>query len=533
MKSQMRLILLIAGSLAFCGVLAAGYFFLVAPYFARVKVVEKAEREASDAQRDLEDLQLQTKRLKELTRRSLPAGPEYKDDAKRMKREYADVARSEYEQALTKILKDAGARNSTINFSDAESTNKAGVPLILPNDPKGKPGRDDDPADFYTYTQLVFKIDIPKTDLETVADILKRYYSLDVLHQISHLNIKQTGPGELGEDKRPQKERSDLKVEITTRAIIVHGADRRRTLTPAPSTLVGVLGGLGGAAFENSPNLARKVLPEPLEPILASAPFREYKYMAAKDVYHGTLPIPERPKDVVKVTDIVEPPPPPKPDFREFIWFTTSIHTIEGDAHTLDITIKDKINKEDYNLLITQAGEKVLVKVYKWEYDNFKVDVSSRRKKTYSQETLEISKYTMLNKNNFTVYGVDDLDGSLILGEKPSGLAPELPKDDKKPVVGAPGGFGGARPSTKPTLPPADPRAAVIGGMVVTAPKPEKFYRWEYGKNLKQIVELSKPEADAAIKRAQSRFLPKATSATPVPPVAVTPPVDAKKTDKP
>lgn len=529
----MRLILLIAGSLAFCGVLAAGYFFLVAPYFARVKVVEKAEREASDAQRDLEDLQLQTKRLKELTRRSLPAGPEYKDDAKRMKREYADVARSEYEQALTKILKDAGARNSTINFSDAESTNKAGVPLILPNDPKGKPGRDDDPADFYTYTQLVFKIDIPKTDLETVADILKRYYSLDVLHQISHLNIKQTGPGELGEDKRPQKERSDLKVEITTRAIIVHGADRRRTLTPAPSTLVGVLGGLGGAAFENSPNLARKVLPEPLEPILASAPFREYKYMAAKDVYHGTLPVPDPPKVVVKGPEIVEPPPPPKPDFREFIWFTTSIHTIEGDTHALDITIKDKINKEDYNLLITQAGEKVLVKVYKWEYDNFKVDVSSRRKKTYSQETLEISKYTMLNKNNFTVYGVDDLDGSLILGEKPSGLAPELPKDDKKPVVGAPGGFGGARPSTKPTLPPADPRAAVIGGMVVTAPKPEKFYRWEYGKNLKQIVELSKPEADAAIKRAQSRFLPKATSATPVPPVAVTPPVDAKKTDKP
>ena len=72
--------------------------------------------------------------------------------------------------------------------------------------------------------------------------------------------------------------------------------------------------------------------------------------------------------------------------------------------------------------------------------------------------------------------------------------------------------YSGGTP--KVTLPAPDPNAAVIGGLVVTAPKAEKFYRWEYGKTLKQIVELSKPEAEKAIRRVQTRFLPSATGAT-------------------
>jgi hypothetical protein len=215
---------------------------------------------------------------------------------------------------------------------------------------------------------------------------------------------------------------------------------------------------------------------------------------------------------------------PPKPDFREFIVFTTTYHTIEGDEHTFDIWIRDKINKEDYNLLLTQAGEKVRTKVYKWEYQDFKVDAAARKKKVYSQDTLEISKYTMINKNDFTVYGVDT-DGSLILGEKPTGLAPELANDDKA----RPGGNGtSGRPTGRPTLPAADPKAAVVGGLVVTAPKAEKFYRWESGKSLKQIVELSKGEAEKAIRRAQTRFLPAAPDAK----TTSTPPTDVKS-DKP
>ncbi len=518
MKSPLRIVLLVLGVVAVCGLLAAGWLYVAVPYLNHVKQTEQAEADARTAEGDLTAMQMEARKLQKLTRRSLPAGPLYPDDPKRAKREYADVARSEYEQALVKVLKDAGARNTTVNFVDAEANQKTGIPQI---DPAFKPTRDSDPADYLAYTQVVFRIDIPKTDLATVADVLRRYYSIELLHQITHLNIKQAGSTDLGDDKRPQKDRADLKVEITTRAIIVNGADRRRSLTPAPNPVVGLVGGLGGASYEQTPGVARKVLPEPFEAILANAPIREYQYLAAKDIYHGRLPeIP--PPEVKKEEKKEEYVAPPKPDFREFIWYTTSIHTIDGDEHTLDITIKDKINKEDYTLLITQAGEKVRVKVYKWSYDDFKVDPAKRKQKLYSQETLEISKYTMSNKNDFTVYGVDT-DGSLILGERPTGLTPELPKDDKKPVG------GGGRPTTKTTFPPPDPNASVIGGLVVTAPKPEKFYRWESGKSLKQVVELSKPEAEKAIKRAQTRFLPTPAATT----TPVTPPTDGKATDKP
>jgi hypothetical protein len=503
---------------------AVVYFMLVAPYLVKVKAVEKAEAEAVRAEEDLDQMRRKQKEFNQHVRRSLPAGPEYKGDPQRTKREYADVAKFEYEQALNKVLRDSGARNTTVNFVDAESNNKTGIPQI---DKEFKPTRDSDPSDYLTYTPVVFKVDIPKADLETVAEVLRRYYSLDLLHQITHLTIKPVGGVDLGEDKRNQKDRNDLKVELTTRAIIVHGAERRLSLTPAPMPLAGLGGGLVEFAYENNSRAdLRKVMPTPLEPILANSPIREYHYVAAKDVFHGTLPVPP-PVITRKPKDDDAPPPPPKPDYREFIWYTTRIHKIDGDEHTLEITVKDKINKEDYELVITQSGEKVVVKSYKFEYENFKIDSAQRRKKVYSQDTLEISKYTMLNKNNFTVYGVDT-DGSLILGEKPTGLAPDLPKDDKnQPRQGGGGGVGGGggRPvggggGSRVALPPPDPKAAVIGGMVVTAPKAEKFYRWQADTNLKQIVELSKADAEKAIKRAQTRFLPNAVkdaSAKPAP----------------
>ena len=511
MSSTLRIAVLVGAFLAVGGLLMAGWFFLAAPHLEQVRKVEKAEAEAREADQELDDLRSDVKKLSPLKKRTLPAGPEYPDDPKRTKREYIEVARAEYEQALVKVLKDAGARNSTVNFSDPESMVKTGIPQI---DPTFRSTRDADPIDYLAYTPVVFKIEIPKTDLATVAEVLRRYYSLDLLQQITHLSIKQAGNGDLGEDKRQAKDRNDLKVDITTRAIIVNGAERRRSLTPSPNPLVGLVGGLGGASYENSPGAARNLMPTPLEPILAMAPIREYFYLPAKDVFHGKLPNPPEEKKE-KPPEVIEVITPPKPDFREYIWYTTSIHTTEGDDHTLDITIKDKINKEDYNLLISQAGEKVKVVVYKWEYWDHKANAEDRKKKAYRQDTLEISKSSMSNKNNFTVYGVDT-DGSLVLGERPTGLTPELPKEDKK-AVGGGGVGGGGRPTTKVVLPPADPKAAVVGGLVVTAPKAEKFYRWEPGTNLKQIVELTKPEAEKAIRRAQTRFLPTAT-ATPAPP---------------
>lgn len=507
MNSRNRLMLLILGVVVLGGLLAAGWFFLAAPYLVRLKNVEKAEREAREAEETRDDLEFQSKKLQQLLPKSLPAGPEYKDDPKRQKREYAEVAKQEYEQALVKLLKDAGVRSSTVNYVDGESNNKAGIPQL---DKEFKPDRNSDPIDYLSYIPVVFKIDIPKTDLGTLAELLRRYYTLDLLQQITHLNIKHTGTNDLGEDKRSEKERNDLKVEIITRAIIVNNAPRRRTLTHAPDTIIALMGAGAAAVYENSPALGRKAPAEPLESLLAGG--RDYRGLITRDAFHGPLYDPPPPKDPGP-TIVTEAPP--KPDFREFIWFTTSIESSRGDEHTVDIIIKDKINQDEYHVSVTQEGEKVSARTTKFVFENHKSDPSERKKRErgYDSKVLDISRYTMSNKNEFTIYGVD-IDGALILGEKPSGLSADLPKEEKAPQpnrVGGRPGFGGGSP--KVTLPAPDPKAAVVGGLVVTAPKAEKFYRWEYGKNLKQIVELSKPEADKAIRRAQTRFLP-STSGT-------------------
>ena len=120
-----------------------------------------------------------------------------------------------------------------------------------------------------------------------------------------------------------------------------------------------------------------------------------------------------------------------------------------------------------------------------------------RRNKPIRDASLIIGKYTMSNKNDFTVYGLDG--DALILGERPVSAKPgevqPLPRGSKP----------GALPKIK--WAETDPRTAILGGVGVLAPKAEKFYRWEYGTNLKQIVELSKTEADKAIRRAQSRLI--------------------------
>lgn len=588
MNPRTRLILLALGGVAVLGLLAVGYFTVVQPFLDRVTEVKQQELAAVKKETELDDLRMETKRLGEYHKRSLPADP--------------DVAKSEYKLALEKVLRDSGAHGYTVNYLDGDSNNRTGIPQV---DPAFKPKRDDKPAEYLTYTQVVYKIDVPKTDLATAAEILRRYYSLGLIQQISHLELRHT-TADLEKDVRGAKERSDLKMEIVTKAVIVNGAAARRTLLPAPAVYGGVVGGGGLFSLEQSPGAARNVNPVPDELLVALAKGRDYSLLAAKDPFHGTLPPPPEPYGTVSgfvfedlnddgvwgedekgvsgvsvtLAQVVNgkagaekkattdqngayrftsvkpgggytlkvasssqftpgksvvgstggsnavpgelsgvavpvdgesknnafgglPPIPTKPDYSEYIHYTSSFHTIDGEEHTITIFIRDKINKEDYELVFTQAGEKVRVKVFKWEYQDYKADAAQKKKKVYSQETLEISKYTMRNKNDFTVHGVDT-DGSLILSERP---AVEAAKEEKpRPGGGFGGGFGGGRPPA--TKPPLDPKAAVVGGIgVPAAPRPEKFYRWESGKSLKQIVELNKAEADKAIRRAQTRFL--------------------------
>ncbi len=465
---------LVLGLVVLGGVGAAAYFFAIQPYLANQDLIAKAESEVSERQSDLDLTLSKNKKLKEWLRRSLPADPE--------------VAKREYDLALEKILKESGAKGYFVNPLESVAQNTRGIPF-LEDDHKIK--KDEKPEDYLTYTQVAFKITIPKTDLGTIEEFLKRYYSLNLLLQITLLEIKREGFLEFGDDKRGPKERADLSVEIHTKGIILKGAPVRKTLLPVPYGHGAVLGALGYTALEQSPALGRNLVPVQFENLFAT-PLRDYTLIAAKDIYHGTLPEPVYFKEK-KEEDPVELPLPVRPDLREYVRYSSMILTSEGDEHSAIIMIKDTINNEDYEMTLTQNGEKVKAVVKKYDY------TGERRNKPIRESTLIISKYTMSNKNDFTVYGLDG--DALILGERPVSAKPgevqPLPRGSKP----------GASPKIK--WPETDPRTALLGGMGVFAPKAEKFYRWEYGKNLKQIVELSKTEADKAIRRAQSSLVAK------------------------
>ncbi len=604
MTSRSRLLVLALVGVLLVAAVAAGWLFVYDPYTKKKQLVDAAEAKAQTAEDDADAVVAQTKKLKGYQKQSLPADPQ--------------TAKREYQTALKAVLDESGARNATITPpNDTELSRPTGVPFI--DQSATRPALDAKPETYLTYIPLTFRVEFSKTDLATVAEVLRRYYALDLLHQITQLSIRRDGTAEVGTDARPQKERADLHVTFTTRALIVSGATARLpvALVSGPHGAVG--GGLGLAAQS----------PPGAEPVL-SPKQRAYDLLAAKDPYHGELPAPippagsvsgyvfaddnknglfdadeknapednekgvgrvgmklyqiqegDKPRkfvaqattnqygyykfdgvkpgsgyvivqeqptgyesgpatpgtmggaagnnEITGVTVLMQkespennfaeiPPPPPitaKPDFREFVEYNSWIHTIEGEEHTFTITLKDKINDEDYEVLYVVLGERVKVKATKYYYQRFKTDPADRKKKEYMNEPLlDISKpAAMSNKNVFAVYGVEK-DGALLLGERPPAV---LPPDPPK----------GTKPGGKVVLPPPDPKATILGGVAALAPRPEKFYRWESGKTLKQLVELTTPEAEKAIRLSKAWLVEDKKLA--VPTTTDTPKPDEKK----
>jgi hypothetical protein len=51
-------------------------------------------------------------------------------------------------------------------------------------------------------------------------------------------------------------------------------------------------------------------------------------------------------------------------------------------------------------------------------------------------------------------------------------------------------------------LPPPDPKAAVIGGLIVARPKDDLIFAWDVGQPLSRLRALTKTEGKKAIERA-------------------------------
>jgi hypothetical protein len=455
-------------SLALVGGIGFGLYTLVWEPLtltkAQIRATEKDVDELNSANRDME---VRLKKFADLNKRSLPA-------------DFA-IARQEYDTALTRIMRESKITGYTIkDFSEPPRENE-----------KNKP----------PYQKLQFTITVSKVDIASLANFMERYYKLNLLHHLVSFSIRRTDSVTSSGKKDSLDARRDLEVTLKSEAIILEGADKK-TLHYIPEAQGVALGAAGYFGLKNSRTVARGIRPQEIERILA-IPDRDYAVLTWHDILHGPVPPPPLPTPkVVKE----EPPPPKKPGIDPYIKFTTLIRQSTGTAL---ISLKDIANNYDYDINFVQKGSKLDIVVTKLEY----YSSGGIRDKTKSTTgMLAISDKTSSTNRNFKVYGIDG--NALVLGERDG---PEIAKATQ------PGGFrpGGGRPpvgGSRTPLPPPDPKQAVLGGVVVVGPKPEKYFTWEIGQPLSRIKELKYVDGVKAVQRAALGLTELASTTIPTPP---------------
>lgn len=436
---------------------------LVIPLLDQRKSNAALEGENGVAQSSYEGRQAQNKRvMATILPRSLPSD--------------LDLGKREYESALGRLLTESKV---PAGFTLREKApDSKGIPELAKNRP--------------AYTKISFTITMTKVDIGTLMGFLKRYYDLNLLHQITNFTIKRDDSSSIADDKRPAKDRTDLNVTLVTEAIMLDGAPTRKTLLSAPVSGGSVLGGAGLYTMENSsPQIGRGIAPYSLVQVLATAA-RDYVLVTARDVLHGKLPAPPiiKPKDPPKKEEI--PVVPPGPDISPYIRLVSIVKSSDGTAHA---ELTDLWNNFDFEINLTQKGEKLIVKAirYKKEKQSDAVPNGRAIDKDYPEGgVLSFADDKSRTKHLFKIYGIDGI--ALILSET-AGHEPKAP----------PLKFG-----QRPIKPPVDPKPALLGGLYIAAPalpKVEKFYRWEVGVPLKDIKEMKPDEAQKAIQRALGGLL--------------------------
>jgi hypothetical protein len=268
-REQTTAITIIGATLVAVAV-AGGYFFIFQPLVKYREAEAALAAEVDDLERQLREQNATVARLKPARARSLPAD--------------ATLASREYVVALEQMIEASGVpKGYTITEKKVGQTARD-VPEIS----KGKP----------IYTRLAFEVNFKKTDLAALKNFLQRFYQFGPLHQITALTVKKDDdPGNKGGGHR-----DDLSVAFTTEAIIVEGAENRKTLLPVPSAFSAVGGGALYLGLANNTEAARGVvLPMPA-PALSTLR-RDYDLIVRKDPFHGPLP-PESPPEKFKMASL-------------------------------------------------------------------------------------------------------------------------------------------------------------------------------------------------------------------------------------
>ena len=444
MTSRERRMVVVLGVFGLIGTAAAAYGLILAPIEDQRAAARRLEDELTAKEADRDKLYKELARAEVAKRRSLPADP--------------DTARVEYDAMMRRLLRAAHVP-AGFTVAPKDSQDAKSIPLL---DPKSKT-----PA----YTKIGFEIRMKKVDLGMLAEFLQSYYRLDLLHQITRLEIaRKDQDGSGSRFTGGGGDRADLEVTLITEAIILDGAESRRTLLPVPLGIGAAGGAAGYEAVVLSPEAGRGITPLQLATVLApTTPPRDYTLLTAKDVFHGPLP-----------TAVVAEKP--KEDLSPYIKLTGITRRSDGSAMA---DVRDLANNIDYQIDLKPKGERYEVKVQKFYY------IQDRRKKLDSWSELVISEEGTTTNRKFKVVGVDA--DELVLTEAASGAPGDKPR----------GGRPRSGERTRGKTPPPAPGAAPADGAGGAATHPgERVFVWRVGQALKGVRELDEKEADAALRRA-------------------------------
>jgi len=423
---------------------------------------DSLERQIAERETKLAALKKEDARYKATLKRSLPSDPE--------------VARQEYDAAINKLLRDARVPVAAFSVKPKAADGRP-APEMAPKKP--------------AFVRLALEITLKPIDYATLIDVLQRYYRLNLLQQITKFSVKKIDASTARPRSSNIADKADLDVTIVTEAIILDGAENRRSLVHIPFA-VGAAG--GGAIYQtimNTPEPSRGLNPLQLVQIVSSGN-RDYTLMLVKDIFHGPPP-------PIKPPERVTPPPeekkPEKEDTSAYIRMTGVGRNSDGTGTAF---LEDAASRQEYLIEITREGGKLVQMVTKFYY------TLKGAKRNYAPEpVLDISEATSGTSKQFRVIG---LDGEGLL------LALKDSSDSKLAISPGPSRpSGGNRPSGPPKTPPV---AALAGGSVLTVPQ-EKYYLWLPGETLKAVLakELSPADALKAIDRASGVPVPEPASA--------------------
>ena len=223
MTSRERtLAVLLVGLIALGGGGVLGYFLVYAPLEEKRAAAKKLEDEAADFDSKSAAVTAARQRIAAVKRQSLPPD--------------LNQAKAQYKLLLEQLLRDAKLTDHKIPDMRILDSRAPATPELVIASPGpatgtalpaaagapalGAPKSQKKPA----YTRLEFKVEVKKADIWQVVDFLRAFYSVDLLHQITFLNIVR--------DNKPTDARNGLDVHLTVEAIILDKADPRKTLLP-------------------------------------------------------------------------------------------------------------------------------------------------------------------------------------------------------------------------------------------------------------------------------------------------------------